>query len=67
MNPFRRASRLLHSTPLKQKGERSHSSPPKLQRNKAPEKKVDDFTKLGDTISESEEMMGVKGGPFTKR
>ena len=55
--PFRRASRLLHSPPLEQ-NETSHSSPQELQRSKAPEKEVNDFTKLGDRISELLEMMG---------
>ena len=30
-----------------------------MQRNKVPEKEVDEFTKLGDKISELVEMMGI--------
>ena len=58
LNPFGRVSRLLHSLPLKQNGEGSRSSLPDLQRNKVPEKEVDNFIKLGDIISELVEMMG---------
>ena len=58
LNPFRRQSRLLHSPPLRQNGERSRTSPPELQSNKVPEKEVDAFTKLRDKISELVEMIG---------
>ena len=58
LNPIGRASRLLHFLPLKQNDERFRSSPSQLQKNKVPEKDVDDFTKLGDKISELVEMMG---------